>query len=564
MSVFGSIGMTLSLVTTPPCLYAGPGAPVRDALSRETLSMIAMLRSSLLALLLGSTIVAQPAGAVTFRWANDGDVNAMDPVTRQETVQLSFLGNIYEPLVRRNRELGLEPALATSWEQTSPTVWRFHLRPNVKWQDGSAFTADDVVFSFIRTQSANSAMRAPLSPIKEARKVDDLTVDFETFTPDPILLQEQTNFLIMSKAWCEEHHAVEPVTIGKEDSYALHNAMGTGPFKLVSREPDRRTVVEKNPGWWDKPEHNLDRVEFNVIGSAATRMAALLSGEVDMIYSVPPQDMARIRQTSGLQLLQTPELRTIYLGFNLTRDELPSSDVKGKNPLRDVRVREAIGLAIDEPAIASRVMLGLGHPTALMWGPGINGYDANLDARPRPDAAKAKELLAAAGYPNGFRIGLDCPNDRYVMDEQICTAVVPMLARVGVKVDLTAQTKTKFFTKILAPNYDTDFWMLGWTPATYDAHNALYTLLATRDGKRGEVNVGGYSNAALDDLVARIGVETDAAKRNEMIRQSIEILRRDHPTLPLHQQVIVWAAKSNVELAQLADNAFPYRYVKMK
>jgi peptide/nickel transport system substrate-binding protein len=519
---------------------------------------------AVLAALTASPMSASPAGAVTFRWANDGDVNAMDPVTRQETVQLSFLANIYEPLVRRNRELGLDPALATSWEQTSPTVWRFHLRQGVKWQDGSPFSADDVVFTLKRTLAPNSSMRAPLSGVKEARKIDDMTVEFETFVPDPIFLQEQTNLLIMSKAWCEAHNATEPVTIGKDDNYALHYAMGTGPFSQVSREPDRKTVLEKNPLWWDKPEHNLDRVEFNVISSAPTRVAALLSGEVDMIYSVPPQDMARIKQTEGLKLLQTPELRTIFLGFNLSRDELPSSDVKGKNPLRDVRVRQAVQLAIDEPAIASRVMLGLGHPTAEMWGPGVNGYDAALDVRPKPDPAKAKQLLADAGYPNGFRLGLDCPNDRYVMDEQICTAIVPMLARVGIKIDLNAQTKSKFFTKINFPNYDTDFYMLGWTPATYDAHNPLYTLFGTRNGKRGEINNGGYSNPVLDDLIGKIGVETDTAKRGAMIHQSIEILQKDLPTIPLHQQVIVWASKSNVEVAQPADNFFPYRFVQVK
>ena len=523
-----------------------------------------MPRIPLTALALLAALTATPAGAATLRWANDGDVNAMDPATRQETVQLSFLSNIYEPLVRRTRTLSLEPALATSWEQTSPTVWRFHLRPGVKWQDGSPFTADDVVFTLKRIQAPNSSMRAPMSPVKEARKIDDLTVEFETFVPDPIFLQEQTNLLIMSKAWCEAHNATEPVIIGKEDNYALHNAMGTGPFKQVSREPDRKTVVEKNPLWWDKPEHNLDQVEFDVISSAPTRVAALLSGEVDMIYSVPPQDMARIKQNPDLNLLQTPELRTIYLGFNYTRNELPSSDVKGKNPLRDVRVRQAMQLAIDEYAIASRVMLGLGHPTAEMWGPGVNGYDAALDVHPKADPAKAKQLLADAGYPNGFRLGLDCPNDRYVMDEQICTAIVSMLARVGLKIDLNAQTKSKFFNKINAPNYDTDFYMLGWTPATYDAHNVLYTLLGTRNGKRGEVNNGGYSNAALDELTEKIGVETDQAKRNEMIHQSIEILQKDVASIPLHQQVIVWAAKKNIELAQPADNFFPYRFVRVK
>jgi len=221
-------------------------------------------------------------------------------------------------------------------------------------------------------------------------------------------------------------------------------------------------------------------------------------------------------------------------------------------------------MAIDEPAIASKVMLGLGHPSFEMWGPGVNGYDAAMDVRPKLDPAAAKKLLAEAGYPNGFKVTLDCPNDRYVMDEQISTAIVSMLARVGVRIDLNAQTKTKFFTKILAPNYDTDFYMLGWTPATYDANNVLYTLLATRDGKRGEVNVGGYSNPAIDDLTAKIGTETDQAKRNDMIKQSIKIVQEDVASLPLHQQVIVWAARKNVDVAQPADNGFPYRFIVVK
>jgi peptide/nickel transport system substrate-binding protein len=525
---------------------------------------MSLSRFTLPALLLCAAVAALPARGATFKWANDGDVNAMDPATRQETVQLSFLSNIYEPLVRRNRDLELEPALAQSWEKISPTVWRFHLRPGVKWQDGSPFTADDVVFTLKRTLSKDSSMRAPMSVVKEARKIDDLTVDFETNEPDPIFLQEQTNLMIMSKAWCEAHNATEPVTIGKEDNYALHFAMGTGPYRLVSREPDRKTVVEKNPLWWDKPQGNADRVEFNVIASAPTRVAALLSGEMDMIYSVPPQDIARIKASPNLKILQTPELRTIYLGFNYTRDELKSSDVKGKNPWRDLRVRQAVALSIDENAIASRVMLGLGHPTWEMWGKGVNGYDAALDVRPAVDVAKAKSLLAAAGYPNGFQVALDCPNDRYVMDEQICTAIVSMLARVGIKVDLLAQTKSKYFTKILAPNYDTDFFLLGWTPATYDAHNVLYTLLGTRNGKRGEVNPAGYSNPTLDELTNQIAVETDQTKRNALITQTIQIQQQDLPTIPLHQQVIVWAAKKNVDVVEPADNFFPYRFIDVK
>jgi peptide/nickel transport system substrate-binding protein len=523
-----------------------------------------LLHLSVPSLLLAAALVTQPAAAASFRWANDGDVATMDPDMLQETVQLSFLSNIYEPLVRRDKDLKLQPALATSWDHTSPAVWRFHLRPGVKFQDGSPFTADDVLFSLKRIQEQTSAMRAPMSMVKEARKVDDLTVDFETKNPDPILPQEVTNFLIMSKAWCDAHGADDPVLLGKADSYSVHNAMGTGPYKLVSREPDRKTVVEKNPLWWDKLPGNLDHVEFDVISSASTRVAALLSGEEDMIYSVPPQDMKRIAAAPGLHLIQHPELRTIYIGFDLWRDALPSSNVKGKNPFKDLRVRQAFSLAIDENLIASKVMLGLAHPSWMMWGPGVNGYDAKLDVRPKPDLAKAKQLMAAAGYPNGFTVAFDCPNDRYVMDEQICTAISSMLARINVKIDLVAQTKAKYFAKILAPKYDTDFFLLGWTPATYDAHNALYSLLGTRAGGIGEVNVSGYSNPALDDLIEKIGVEADETKRDGLIDNAARILQHDLPTIPLHQQVIVWAAKNNVGLAQLADDFFPYRYVTVK
>ncbi|WP_264715540.1 ABC transporter substrate-binding protein [Limobrevibacterium gyesilva] len=506
------------------------------------------------------------ANAATLRWANDGDVGAMDPYTRQETVQLSFLSNIYEPLVRWNRDLKLEPALAVSWEQTSPTVWRFKLRDGVKFQDGTPFTADDVVFSFGRILAPSSLMRAPMGPVKEIRKVDAHTIDIETKLPDPILLQELTNFFIMSKAWCEAHNATVPVQIeaSKEENFAVRNAMGTGPFRLVLREPDRRTVVERNPDWWDKPLHNLDRVEFSVIGSAATRVAGLLSGELDMIYTVPPQDMDRLAKTPGLKLWQTNELRTVFLGMDQSRDELLKSDVKGKNPLKDVRVREAFALAIDEPAIAARIMRGQAHPTWEMWGPGINGYNAALDKRPAVDLARAKQLLAEAGYPNGFRITLDCPNDRYVNDEAICTAVVSMMARIGMKVDLNAQTKSKHFGEINPPKNNTSFYMLGWTPATYDAHNALYALVGSPNGQRGEVNDGRYSNPTIDALIDKISVETDQAKRNAMIDDTIKIMQKDVAYIPLHQQVIVWASKANVDLAQMPDNYFPYRYVNVK
>ena len=522
-----------------------------------------MLATSVLALALG-TVTA--ANAAAFRWANDGDANSMDPYTRSETFLLTFTQNIYDPLVRRDRNLKLEPALATGWEQPDPLTWRFHLRPGVKFQGGEAFTADDVVFSYGRAIGPGSQLNSVFSTVKEVKKIDDMTVDFITKAPDPIFPEEITTWVIMSKSWCEAHNAVQPVdlTKTKEENYATRNANGTGPFILVTREPDRRTTLRNNPAWWDKPEHNLTDVTFNVISSANTRVAALLSGDVDMIYTVPPQDMDRIGRTEGLKLAVGPELRTVFLGFDQARPELLKSDVKGKNPFQDVRVRRAFNMAVDTKAIQSRVMRNQSHPTGLLYGPGINGYTEASDVPYPYDPAAAKKLLAEAGYPEGFGVTLDCPNDRYINDEAICQAVTAMLARIGMKITLNAQTRLQYFAQISNPDYRTSFYMLGWTPTTYDAHNALFNLAGTRNGVRGVFNDGGWSNKEFDALLDQIAVETDPAKRQAEIERASKITHDEAAFIPLHQQTVVWAYRSNVSLQQLADNTFPLRFVTVK
>jgi peptide/nickel transport system substrate-binding protein len=516
------------------------------------------------AALAASLAIATPLSAKTFRWANDGDIISMDPYARQETTLLSFAANIYEPLIQRDKKLQLEPALATEWSQPDPTTWHFKLRHDVKFQDGTPFTADDVVFSYERAKTSQVA--AIVATFKEVRKIDDYTVDIITNGPDPILSQEITDWYIMSKVWAEKNHAEKMAEPTKnEDNYAVRNANGTGPFMLKERQHEVKTVLVNNPNWWGKPEHNLTEVVFTRIANDSTRVAALLSGEIDMIYTVPVQDIARLRAAPDLKVLQTPELRTVYLGFDLARDELTNSSVKGKNPLKDLRVRKAFYQAIDEEAIKTKIMGGFATPTALMIGPGINGFDPSLNKRFPYDPAASKKLLAEAGYPDGFSIGLDCPNDRYVNDEQICQAVAAMLARVGIKVDLLAQTKTKFFTKINAPAYDTPFFMLGWTPATYDVHNMLISLMHTRGANgAGLINDGGYSNPELDSLIDKIQVETDKTKRDGLIHDAQLIVKNDIPTIPLHQQAVVWAMHSNINLTQLADNFFPLRYVTVK
>ncbi len=514
-----------------------------------------------------SAVIALACGlghGATLRVANAGDIQSMDPHSLNESLQLAFMNNVYDSLVSRGKDMAVIPMLATKWTQTSPTVWRFDLRKGVKFHDGTPFTADDVIFSFKRGADAGSDMKGYTSPIKEIRKVNELTVDIETVTPFPILPDTLTAFAIMSKKWCEENKAEHPVDRRKGvENTASFKANGTGPFRLKERQPSVRTVLVRNFNYWDKVESNVDEVVFTPIGSDATRVAALLSGEIDVMEPVPLQDVERVKAAGGYTVLQGPELRTIFLGMDQKRDELLSSSVKGKNPFKDIRVRKAFYQAIDIETIKSRVMRGAATPTALMVGPGVRGFLPDMNKRAPYDVEAAKKLLAEAGYPNGFEVGMNCPNDRYVNDAAICQAVAANLARIGVKVNLSAETKNTYFPKIL--RRDTSFYLLGWTPSTTDSHDALYNLMASPTEKgQGQYNLGWYSNAKLDELTQKIQTETDQTKRNEMIREAFKIHQDDFAHIPLHQQALAWGFNKKVSLVQLPTNYMFFKWVVVK
>ena len=504
------------------------------------------------------------SNAVTLRVADVGDVQSMDPHSLNETLQLSFTGNVYEPLVGRGKDMSLVPLLATKWTQTQPTVWRFELRKGVKFHDGTPFTADDVIFSFKRGASEGSDMKSYTAPIKEVRKVNDSTVDIETSAPFPILPDTLTSLYILSKKWCEDNKAERPVDRRKGvENTASFKANGTGPFRLKERQPSTRTVIVRNFNYWDKVESNVDEVVFTPIGNDATRVAAMLSGEIDVMEPVPLQDVDRVKAAGNFTVLQGPELRTIFLGMDQKRDELQNSNVKGKNPFKDKRVRQAFYQAIDIEAIKSRVMRNAATPTAEMVGPGVRGFQPDMNKRLPYDVEAAKKLLAEAGYPNGFEVGMNCPNDRYVNDAQICQAVTANLARIGVKVNLQAETKNTYFPKIL--RRDTSFYLLGWTPSTTDAHDAMYSLMASPTDKgQGQFNLGAYSNPKFDELTAKVQSETDPAKRNAEIREAFKIHQDDVGHIPLHQQALAWAMKKNVSLVQLPDNRMFFKWVTVK
>jgi peptide/nickel transport system substrate-binding protein len=510
---------------------------------------------------------ASPAAAKTFRWAYQGDVNSLDPYALNETFTHSFLSNVYEALVMRDRALNLIPGLALEWANVEPTVWRFKLRPGVTFQDGSPFSADDVIFSYRRVTKEGSDDASLVASVKEVRKLDALTVDFITRAPNPILPQEITSWLIMSKRWAEANGATEPSSTAKKiENFATRNADGTGPFMVKSRDPGVRTVLVANPNWWGKVEHNITEVVFTPIGSDQTRVAALLSGDVDFMDPVPLQDLDRLAADKSIRVLQGPELRTIFLGLDQYRDELLYSNVKGKNPFKDRRVRLAIYQAIDIEAIKTQVMRGASRPSGLMVGPGVNGYDASIDQRYKFDPAAAKALLAEAGYPEGFEVQLDCPNDRYNNDERICQAVAAMLARVGIKIDLLAQTKARYFQKVLSR--DTSFHLLGWQPPSYDAHSTLFNVMDTPADRvagapkgQGGYNIGGYSNPKVDALTAQIQQEIDPKMRQALITEAFKLHMQDIGEIPLHQQAIAWGVRPNVHVELRSDDYLDLRHV---
>jgi peptide/nickel transport system substrate-binding protein len=415
-----------------------------------------------------------------------------------------------------------------------------------------------VIFSADRVRAKGSNFTTVIPTDAKFVKVDDHTVDVVLSSPNPILITQWDGWYIMDKKWCEQNNAVEPTPASATTpSYASLHEDGTGPFFIESHQPGVKTVFKVNPNWWGKPEHNLKEIVFTPIASDATRVAALLSGEVDVIEPVPIQDIARVNASGNAKVMTGPELRTIFLGMDQVRDELLYSNVKGKNPFKDVRVREAFYKAVDIDLIKNRVMRGLSTPSALMIAPQLFALSKDF-TRPKFDPDGAKKLLTEAGYPDGFEVTMDCPNDRYVNDAAICQAVVGMLARIGIKIDLLAQPKQQYFAKVLKPGgFKTSFYLLGWTPATMDSQNVLNDIMGCRDdpkSSRGEANLGGYCDKKLDALADQVLLETDTAKRDQLIMQAFEIGMKDWGYIPLHQQALAWGVSNKVQLTQRADN----------
>jgi peptide/nickel transport system substrate-binding protein len=532
-------------------------------------TMLRLTRTTIIGAVLTGTIglISTVASAETLRWAASGDSLTLDPHAQNESPTHTLAHQMYEPLLHRDMQGQITPALATSWEALSdnPNVWRFQLRKGVTFHDGAEFNADDVIYSFNRAMKPTSAMKEQLTSVKEIRKVDDYTIDMETNGPNPLLPNELTNLFMMDEDWTEKNGAGAPQDFAAgETTYAVQNTNGTGAFVLVSRVPDQKTVLKAHPNYWGKGKFALDVSEiiYTPIQSAATRVAALLSGEVDFIQDVPVQDLGRVDGQSGLKVVTAPQNRVIFFGMNSALDDLKTDNVSGKNPFADVRVRRAMNIAIDRNAIQKVVMRGQSSPTNVIMPPFVNGWTKKLDKIPANDVKKANKLMADAGYADGFSVTLDCPNDRYINDEAICQAVTGMMGKIGIKVNLDAKPKAQHFP--LIENKTTEFYMLGWGVPTFDSNYIFNFLVHGTTEDRGSWNNTGYNNSSVNEKIIAMESETDLDKRNKIIGEIWEQIQEDQIYLAVHNQVLNWGMRDDIQFDVQPENQPHFKYLEMK
>lgn len=516
-------------------------------------------------LLLSAAAVGMTMGAAsaeTLRWARVGDALTMDPHAANEGPTSALIRNVYETLVEREIDGSLSPLLAKEWyiHPEDPTVWVFKLQEGVKFHDGADFTAEDVVASVTRVTAETSDFKGLHTNVAGAEAIDDYTVHIKMKGPAPLYIQNLTGFFIIDKGWIEANDVVAPQDFkAGEEKYSVRNTNGTGPFILESRDPEVRTVLKQNPNYWgEKP--TVTQIVYTPIKEAATRVAALLSGEVDFVQDVPVQDIDRLSNTPGVKIEIGPENRTIYFAYDMTSDSLHS--IPGDNPFKKPQVREALDYILDRDAIKTVVMRGQSAPSGMNAPPFVNGWTKEYDAYVKPDLDKAKALLAEAGYPSGFTVDLHCPNDRYLNDEAICQAYVGMLGRAGIKANLISQSRTIHFPAV--QNGTVDFYLVGWGVPTFDSQYIFDFLVHSQTGSFGGWNGSKYNVPEIDAAIESLASETDLDKRNATIAEIWKRVQEDRVFLMVHNQVLAYATKAGLEIPVYPDNSPRIAKISMK
>ncbi|MGP7735398.1 ABC transporter substrate-binding protein [Oceanimonas smirnovii] len=483
--------------------------------------------------------------------AYDADPVSMDPHEQISGATLEMSHLVFDPLVRWTKDFKFEPRLAEKWERVDENTMRFYLRQGVKFHSGNDFTADDVVWTLNRLKSS-ADFKAIFEPFAEAKKVDEYTVDLVTKGPFPLVLNTVTYLFPMDSQFYTgtTEDGKDKGELAKHGStFASTNPSGTGPFKLKFRQQGVKVEYERNADYWDKNSPgNVDNMTLVPIKEDATRVAALLAGDVDFIKPVSPNDHKRVQSAGDVKLVTESGTRIITFQMNQDRFE----------PFKDVRVRQAVNYAINQEGIVQRIMRGFGTTAGQQAPAGYVGHNPELV--PLYDLDKAKALMAEAGYGDGFKISMIAPNNRYVNDYRIAEAVKAMLARINIDVELKTMPVAQYW-----PEFDkcaADMLMIGWHSDTEDTANFSEFLTMTRNEEtgRGQYNCGHYSNPELDKLIEEANIETDGDKREAMLQKAERILYDDAAFVPLHWQDLAWGARNNVQ-AEAVVNAMDFPYL---
>jgi peptide/nickel transport system substrate-binding protein len=515
-----------------------------------TRSIFALLGALSVAATAPGPAAAQTA-APTLNMAVGAPVTSLDPHFHQLSPNNAVAAMIFDRLINTDGQARMQPGLAESWTAIAPDVWEFKLRRGVRFHNGNEFTAEDVVFTFQRVPNvpnSPSSFAAFVRPIRNVEVVDSHTLRITTNGPYPLLPQDMTNLYILDR---ETHQGVTT-----EDFNAGRAAIGTGPYRMVSHRMGDRIEFERNEQYFgERPA--FGRVNYRMITNDSARTAALLAGDVEFIDQVPTADLARLRQDQRLAMSEVTGLRLIYLAFDHHRDDASPfvTDAEGRpiprNPLRDLRVRRALSMAIDRQAIVDRVMEGAGTPSAQFFPPGIFSFIPDFPAQ-RPDAEGARRLLAEAGFPQGFRITLHGPNDRYPNDGRVIQAIGQMWTRIGVRTAVEAQPWTTFVAR--AGRGEFSAFLIGWGSNPEGSH-PLRNLIATQDRERGwgASNRGRYSNRAIDAQLEQALREIDDARREQLLIAAQRAAFEDVAIVPLYIQTNIWAMRRNLQHASRAD-----------
>ena len=523
------------------------------------------VRSKWVAVALLGVSLSLSAIANTLKWVGASDITTWDIHSQISGFQNGVHSAVYEPLVSfDSRTFAIRPTLALNWKQVGPQQWRFVLRPGVRFHDGSGLSADDVVYSLRRAKAPTSTFQAQAAPVTRVEKVDATTVDIWSTASLPMLLAHLTELRIMSESWARAHGSLAPKDINNsnEDTVAHRKANGTGPFVLKEWVPRQNMVLVRHGAWWGLMEGNVQEIVYTPMRSDVGRINALASASADLMLDPNPQDLYRIRRNDDLKTIQGPEMRTIMLGMDQHRSELPGSGAKGRNPLKDLRVRRALYHAIDMDAIHDIVMRGQSQNTGTLVTRGVDGWTERLHERLPYSPEVAQKLLKLADLPQGFTVDFACPKGRYVNDAEVCQAIASMWGKVGVKARLRLVDPTAYFPMV--QRHEASIYLMGWTAPTFDGLYALQSLLRT-PGQHGDghYNLGRYSNPALDKLIDRVKTETNPANRTRLLTAALQVASDDVAMIPLHNQVLTWVARKNVSVVMRPDNRVDLTLVKV-